>query len=432
MRLEMGSFSVRDIELSNRTRYTEGILTVDREELRRLLLGGGEFADVAVEVARSGEAVRIIHVMDAVEPRYKVDGRSSFPGVVGPRRTAGDGRTHRLAGMAVVAVGEAVAGEPTYWREAIIDMVGPGAAATPFGATINLVLDFQPASEYLDADRPEAVVENLMIGSGLAQRYNRAVRVAELKAATYLARATAALEPDELAVYETAPIDGSLPRVVYFFQVDGLVIYGDSCNGILPSLIHPNEILDGALVNVVSNSHAAYRYSTFFNQNHGLVQELYAHHGQDLEFAGVIVYPAAADDMDKKQMVAECAVKLATRLGAHGVCSSYLGGGHPAVEFMLICQKCEQAGLKTVQVMPESYGGPEDPGFVYFVPEAVGIVSTGRCTERIELPAMPRVLGGQSFFDLQNAPAGPLSGTYRHLFGSCTSTGTGRVTARQR
>src|SRR5579883_298017 len=100
----------------------------------------GDFADVAIEVARPGEAVRLIHVVDAAEPRYKPDGPTDFPGFVGPQRTVGEGRTNRLAGLAVVSVGDAVAGEPTYWREALIDMSGPGADATVFGGTLNLVL----------------------------------------------------------------------------------------------------------------------------------------------------------------------------------------------------------------------------------------------------------------------------------------------------
>ena len=90
--------------------------------------------------------------------------------------------------------------------------------------------------------------------------------------------------------------------------------------------------------------------------------------------------------------MAEYAVKLARLLGADAACSSYAGGGHPAVEFMLICQKAERAGIRTVLVMPETYGLPDDPGFVYFVPEAERIVSTGRTTQSLELPRMDRVI----------------------------------------
>ncbi|MBI4494556.1 MAG: hypothetical protein HY690_17390 [Chloroflexi bacterium] len=431
MRLEMASFVVRDVRFADRTRFEAGVLEVNRDELRRLILDGGDFADVAVEVVRPGDQVRLIHVIDAVEPRCKLGEASAFPGFIGPPQVAGEGRAHRLAGMAIVSLGEAVAGEPTYWREAIVDMVGPGATASPHGSTINLVLDLEPHPRYLEPDRPGAVIHNIMVGSEFAQRYNRAVRVAELKVAAYLARTTAGMEPESVQVYELGPVAASLPRVVFFYQVNGQALYGEHFAGDAPRLIHPNEILDGALVSLRSNMHASYRASTFLNQNHALVRELYAHHGVDLSFAGVVIYPNTSDNMHKKEAMAEAAVQLARSLGAQGACSSYNGGGHPCVEFMLICQKCEQAGITTVQLMPESYGTPEDAGFVYFVPEATAIVSTGRSTHGVELPPLPRVIGGQEFFDLPDAPAGSLRVPYRYLYGSCTNTGYGQLAGRQ-
>src|SRR5919199_4644963 len=144
MRLEMATYAVRDVQLGGPTRLANGTLHVDRDELRRLVLEGGDFEDCTLHVARPGDEVRLIHVMDVVEPRYKPDG-SAFPGFLGLPKTAGQGRTHRLGGMAVVSLGPPVAGEPTYWREAGIDMVGPGASASPFGGTVNLVLELQPA-----------------------------------------------------------------------------------------------------------------------------------------------------------------------------------------------------------------------------------------------------------------------------------------------
>src|SRR5579884_14265 len=431
MRLEMATYTVRDVQLDGPTRLANGTLHVDGDALRRLVLEGGDFADCRIEVVRPGDAVRLIHVMDVVEPRYKPDGASAFPGFLGLPKTAGEGRTHRLGGMAVVSVGEAVAGEPTYWREAVIDMAGPGASASPLSANCNLVLDLQPAAAYLDAGSPEAELKNIMIGSPLAQRYNRAVRLAQLKAAAYLGSVTADLAPDTVRVYDSAVADPGLPRVVYFLQVNGCALYGGPMESILPSLMAPTEILDGALLNLRSNSYASVRQSTYFNQNHAIVDELCARHGRDLSFVGVILYPGAADDIAKKELMAEWAVKQARLVGADGACSSYAGGGHPCVEYMLICQKCEQAGIRVVQVMPETYGTPADPGFVYFVPEAVSIVSNGRSTGRLKLPAMPRVIGGREFFDLPDAPAESMDISYRYLLGSCTPTGYGRLTGRQ-
>ena len=431
MRLEMATSAVSDVRFSDRTRVAGGVLEIDRAELRRLLLDDDAFADVSLDIARPGESARIIHVMDVVEPRWKPAPGSTFPVLLGAPRTVGEGRTHRIEGVAVVSTGEAVAGEPTYWREAIVDMTGPGADATPFGATLNLVLTFRPSATYLDATRQDAVIENIMVGSGLAQRYNHRVRVAELTASSYLARAAAAAEPDRVQTYELGPVRDGLPRVVYFYQLSATVVYGEPLEGRVPTLIHPSEVLDGAIVNIRSNLHASGRSTTFDNQHHGIISELYDRHGRDLDFRGVIIYPAASDDITDKEVMAEYAVKLARLLGADAACSSYAGGGHPAVEFMLICQKCERAGIRTVNVMPETYGTPDDPGFVYFVPEAERIVSTGRSTQSVELPPVARVLGGDAFFDLAGSPADARSIPYRYLIGCGTSAGGWRLTARQ-
>jgi glycine reductase len=430
MRLELATTEVSDLQFSDATRLARGVLEIDRDELRKLVLEDAAFEDVTLDIVRPGDSVRIIHVMDAAEPRWKPEPGSTFPAFVGPPKTVGEGATYRLAGVAVVSASDAVAGEPTYWREAIVDMAGPGAELTAFGATTNLVLTFRPSATYLDASRSDAVIENIMVGSSLAQRYNRSVRVAELKAAAYLARAATAHAAEPVRAYELGPAPGGLPKVVYFYQLSGATVYGEAMDGMLPTLMHPNEVLDGAVVNVRSNVHASNRTSTFANQQHGLIEELYARHGRDLDFRGVIVYPAASDDVNEKELLAEYAVKLARLLGADAACASYSGGGHPAVEFMLICRKCERAGIRTVLVMPEIYGTPDDPGFVYFVPEAERIVSTGRTTELVELPRVDRVIGGEAFFDLPGSPGDGQRLLYRYLLGCGTSAGNGRLTAR--
>ena len=73
MRLELATFPVTDVRFGSRTRLADGVLEVDRDEI--LALAGREatfFGSVGVEVARPGERTRIIHVLDAIEPRVKV------------------------------------------------------------------------------------------------------------------------------------------------------------------------------------------------------------------------------------------------------------------------------------------------------------------------------------------------------------------------
>ncbi|MCC7485732.1 MAG: hypothetical protein IT529_12195 [Burkholderiales bacterium] len=434
MRLELASYDVRDIRFSASTRLADGILYVDREALRALVLESGDFADVAVEIVRPGESVRLIHVIDAAEPRFKTGDGSSFPAFAGPLKTVGSGRTHRLRGMAILCAGGAVAGEPTYWRESIVEMSGPAARATPFGATVNLVLEFTPGAQYLDAAGEDAVAHNLMVGSELSQRYHRAVRVAELKLAVNLARLTASMEPDSVEVFDSSVTDPALPKVVYFFQVGGMHAYGENVekgHGTFPLLLHPNEVLDGALVSTLSNVNSYHKYPTFLLQNHAVVRELHARHGVDVNFAGVIAYPRGANDVIQKHMIADQAVKIAQQLGAQGACSSYWGSGHSCVEFMYICQKCERAGIKVVQMLPEGMDSAEGPGVVYFVPEAVAVISTGRIGQGLQLPAVERVIGGTEMFPFPGAPEAEREITYRHLYACAAASGHGRLTTKE-
>ncbi len=98
MRLEMASYHVKDVQWSDRTGFEHGVLSVDYEALRRLVMEDGDFARVDMEIVRPGESVRLIHVIDVVEPRCKAEGGSTFPGLLGPVRTIGEARTSAPSG----------------------------------------------------------------------------------------------------------------------------------------------------------------------------------------------------------------------------------------------------------------------------------------------------------------------------------------------
>src|SRR2546428_2431644 len=132
MRLEVGTIQIRDVEIGRATALTDHTLVIHPEELRTLVLEDSHFADVQVHLVKPGESVRIIHVLDVVEPRFKVAGPGGvFPGFVSPALTVGEGRTHRLAGVAVAEVGAPVPGESTVFRQRLIDMAGARAGGPP-------------------------------------------------------------------------------------------------------------------------------------------------------------------------------------------------------------------------------------------------------------------------------------------------------------
>jgi hypothetical protein len=112
MRLELGSFPVREVELGARpTGYREGVLTIDHAELTRALLADRRLRGVTLDVVRPGESARVIHLLDAVEPRVKGSGGgTAFPGFLGSPEPVGSGRTHRLGRRGGAADGRGVLG----------------------------------------------------------------------------------------------------------------------------------------------------------------------------------------------------------------------------------------------------------------------------------------------------------------------------------
>jgi glycine reductase len=430
MRLELGSFPVADVRFGAATRLDGDVLTVDRDAVRRLVAEDPTFRGVDVEIVHPGEAVRVVHVADTVEPRVKVAGPGAiFPGVLGPLDNVGEGRTHRLSGMAVMSSVEFPwrrAGGVILPTEAIVDMSGPMAAYCPFGETHNLVLVLDLAPDLTD------------------EEYERAVRLAGLKVAAYLAECTRDLAPPDVQVLDLTVADPTLPRVAYVWQIYSLETYGGQywyglrLDDLFPTLIHPNEVVDGALV---SGQHTApnVKHCTWQNQNNAIIQELYRAHARTLNFAGVVLVRGRYTTVEEKQRVANQAAKLARLLEADGAIVTWESSGNAQMDAILAVQACERAGIKTVFVTTE-YGGHEgtDVPLIYHVPEADAIVSTGSVDQRVHFPAMPRAVGGDTIRlkpELggirQSATAEIVPERRSELYCSGHQLGTGRLTCME-
>ncbi len=385
MRLEMGIFPVSEVVLGDRFAYRDEVLTVDAADLRRVAMAGGDVKDVSFHAAMPGDSVRITNVLDAVEPLYKVSGRScAFPGFLGPAKTAGEGRTHKLSGMCVISstwfLGP-MTGIMTY-REGIIDMTGPGRRYCTNSETVNLVARFEP----LEGASNEA--------------HDDAVRLATLRLASRLAESTARLEPVRLEVFDLGKVDPALPRLVFVDQVmhqASMVqtfLYGKDLDDSLPTPIHPNEMFDGAVVG--ANYKTQQKVPTYLHCNMPLAYELYRRHGVDLNFAGTIITRGHRDNQALKERSAHYVAKLARLLDADGAVLSFEGGGNSTVDYWLTVQALEQMGVKAVPIIYE-VGRPGTGEFplVFHVPEADAIVSKGMQGDRIEAPAVDRVIGSR-------------------------------------
>ena len=93
-RLELESFPVSDVRMSDRASWHDGVLEVNDQELLSLVRQDPRVEWASVDFARPGESVRIVNVYDVWAPMIKVAGPGqTYPAVSG-RDTAvvGQGR----------------------------------------------------------------------------------------------------------------------------------------------------------------------------------------------------------------------------------------------------------------------------------------------------------------------------------------------------
>jgi len=142
MRLELHWSEVEELAAAGAMRLVGRRLEADLEALRGRLAADARLAGIRLDLVHPGERCRIGRVFDVVAPRAKLDGGEDFPGVLGGVTRTGQGRTLALGGVAVVATDQQTDNVGTL---AVIDMAGPNAALSAFGATHNLVLSARPA-----------------------------------------------------------------------------------------------------------------------------------------------------------------------------------------------------------------------------------------------------------------------------------------------
>lgn len=387
-RLEVGTFPVRRIAFASRTSYEDSTLFIDKKQFAARLAGSGAIAGVDVHIAHPGESCRIVHVLDAVSPMVKVAGPSTvYPGFLGNALPAGSGRTHVLGKAAVLVTGTFP--EPTSGAlsaaEAVVDMSGPAADCCAFSDTANVVLVCSPAPGASNAD------------------FDDALQRVKLKAAVYMAEATSGIPPPRTDVYELNPVGDALPRVVFLDQLhqQGLLartfLYGRHTQGLEPTLLHPNEIMDGALVS--GNYRQPGRSITFGHSSNDIIRELYGRHGRDLNFLGVVVGRGWQDTQALKERQGWMMARLASLLGAQAaIVSADVGGtgGNNTIDFMQTIKACERMGIRTVAIMQEAGNADgSNPTLVDHVPEADALVSVGGVGWDIpQAPAVDRVIGG--------------------------------------
>ena len=426
MKLEMGYIHINDVVLGNESKIENGVLTVDVQAIKDLILEDEHLKDVSLDVAHPGESTRITPVKDVIEPRVKVDGPGGiFPGVISKVDTVGSGKTYALKGMSVMTAGKIVG-----VQEGIIDMSGPGADYTPFSKLINLVLVIEPVE-------------------GIKQhQYEQAVRFAGFKTATYIGELARELTPDETRVYETptlmegAKMYPDLPRVAYvqMLQSQGLLhdtyVYGVDAKQIVPTILYPTEIMDGAIVsgNCVS---ACDKNPTYVHENNPVVHDLFEEHGKTINFVCQILTNENVYLADKMRS-SDWTAKMCRLLDLDAVIVSQEGFGNPDTDLIMNCKKIEAEGVKTV-IITDEYAGRDgkSQSLADADPAADAVVTGGNANQVIVLPKMDKVIGTEDFVttiaggnEHSRREDGTIEVEIQAITGATNETGFGYLSAR--
>ena len=416
MDFELAHYPVRSLSWGANTEYREGELVVNRDALRAELRTEPLIDDVELSIVEPGDRTRVLHVVDIVEPRWKApENGNPFPGSLGPLAQCGIGRTHALDGVAVVTSGSLPRSE-----EAIIDMCGPGSELSRFGQMPGLV-----------------VLPRARDGADPGE-FGLALMRAGLRTAVFLAQTTQGVDPARTEAFSLELGRGAspdLPRVGYlsFAYSHGIgrqkLFYGKSTRDIVPSVVHPNELLDGALVN--DGYTKPTKNATHDILNHPMIRELHGRHNRDLVFAGMVLANHCATYDEKAETAWHAARLLRHVVEAEAVVITKDGGGQADVDLMLACRACEEAGLRTVLVAKEESGG-DGPALVDVAPQADAMVSVGNCPEKVRLEeAMELVIGGDAFLGaIQGDVAGTVEIPVQNIIGAIDPIGGSTLTAR--
>ena len=387
MKLEIGNFYVKDIVFGKQLSFDNGVLTINKEEALAFIREDERITEADLYIAKPGDRIRLCPVKEAIEPRVRLDGRGLFPGYTSELAPAGNGVLHALKNCSVLVVGRHWGG----FQDGIIDMSGEGQKLTYFGRLNNLVL---VADTNEDFEKHEQ------------QKKNDALRRAGHKLAEFIGSCVKELEPEDRDVYETTPMIRrgeeveKLPSVVYVMQAQSQMeamgyndlVYGWDTNHMLPTVMSPTEILDGAIVSG-SFMPVSSKWSTYDMQNTPNLRALMDAHGKTINFLGVIMSNLNVA-LEQKDRAAIYVAQIAVSLGADGAVVAEEGYGNPDADFVGCLVALEDAGVKTVGVTNESTGrdGKGQP-LVTLDEKCDAIVSCGNVGELIELPPMETVLG---------------------------------------
>ncbi len=419
MQLTLAFHSIAAIGFGAQTCLDGTTLLVDQEELRRVVLADAAIEAVEFAIAAPGESLRAGPLFDIVEPRAKAPGGSpDWPGILGAPQTAGSGTTHVLAGTAVTMLREDSSGDSRGATGYVLEMSGEAAAGSHYGALHHLIVVPRTKAKLPAAAR------------------QKAYRLAQLKVAVRLARAAFDSIPARSEIFDITTDEDrlGLPRVAYVGQIfsrqrkpeaEEHILYGADTDGMLPTLLHPNEWLDGALV---PSYHASLGGAeTYFYQNHPVIGDLYRRHrAGELNFVGTVATIASANNFDRERNCRFAANLTKWALRADAAVLTKFGGGVPHTDLSETARLLENMGVKTaVQVTDQARDQRVESALLFNFPEVDAIVCVGGNGTQWRLPQVKRVIAANS--GLAELLAGPFEIESLNVVGVANQQGASKL-----
>jgi glycine reductase len=390
MRLELANFQTDEARISDVTRWSNGVLEINSDEILEPIRQNPLVSSVEIEIALPGDSTRIVTLRDAIEPRVKQSGNGvAYPGILGRSvDTVGQGRTNRLGGLTVMtcavtqdstSYGLLSSHRPGTAYGDFVDMSSPNAVS-PYASTCNVCLVVEPASN-LDPDEA-----------------NRVVQEAMLLVSDKLAETTLNQEPTEVEIIDLTPRKG-LPGIVYIHSIvspEATTLNPDSTLGTAvygitrlsqPWLLHPTEVLDGAACGNFGG------WLTWPLTN-TIVLDMCRRHGKEFNFLGCIMVRTMWEEQRQKELMANRAAFMASTLGADGAIVTPTLRGQRFLDTIAVVEACERAGIPTVLITEEE--DDEDgtaPPLLVASPDVVSVVSTGDGSAFGPFPPVDRVIG---------------------------------------
>lgn len=388
MKLKIGNFHVKEVRLGDTNSYAENVLTIDKQAAIAFLREADDhITDLDIVIANPGDDTRIVPVIETIEPRCRVDGRTLFPGVTDDVVPAGDGELKALKGCCITVVGKTWGS----FGDGVIDMGGEGAKHTYWSNLINICLVGDTDEEF---ERHEQ------------QKCNHALRWAGHRFAEYVGKIVKSLAAEDYEKYCFEPVinranrNNGLPNVAIVLQPQSQMEalgyndlwYGWDMNKYLPTFVSPTEILDGAMISG-SFMPSSSKWSTYEMQNFPTIKELFAEDGKSLNFVGVILSMLNVA-LEQKERAAVMVRNMALNLGVDYAIVTEEGYGNPDTDYVRCQVILEDAGIPVVGISNECTGrdGFSQP-LVTLDAKMNALVSTGNVSELSILPACKTVIG---------------------------------------